>query len=140
MQKCKALTKAGHPCSQPAIGEDGCCLYHSADPKIVEIRREATAKGGRVQAQLRRIEALPNLATPREILKRCEELYHHLLALHVTPKQVEAACKLLAEARETYELILIEHRMKEALKALEARQYLPATYDNEQPEVEGDAE
>jgi hypothetical protein len=139
MEKCKALTKAGHPCSQPAIGEDGCCLYHSSDPKIVEIRREAPIRGGKVRAQLAKLETLPNLATPREILKRCEELYHHLLALHVTPKMVEAACKLLAEARETYELILIEHRIKEALKALEAQPYLPATYDHEQPETQNDA-
>jgi hypothetical protein len=141
MQKCKAITKSGRPCSQPAIGEDGCCLYHSNDPKIVEIRREAPVKGARVRAQLAKIETLPNLRTPREILKRCEELYQHLLAMRITPQAAAAACKLLEQARETYELILVEHRIKQALKALEGQEYLPASYDDDEdedvPEVEG---
>jgi hypothetical protein len=130
MQKCSAVTRAGRPCSQKAIGEDGLCFFHTQDPRLVAIRKEAPVKGARVRAQLAKIETLPNLRTPKEILKRCEELYQHLLAMRISHQSVIAACKLLEQARETYELILVEQRIKQALKALGEPEYLPASYDD----------
>lgn len=124
MEKCIATTKTGVPCTQRALGADGKCLYHSEDPAIVQIRQEARSLGGRKVIAERKLRVLPSLRSPRELIKRLEELYAALLEGRASPKQIIAATKLLAEAREAYQLIVIEERLNAALQKLDGEQYL----------------
>ena len=126
MTTCTAVTKSGEPCSQPALGSDGLCFFHSSDPAVVEQRVNARRLGGRSAAIAKRAHVLPSLAGPREMLKRLEELFNALINGQASPKQVTAATRLIAEARETYTLLVLEHRIKAVLEQLQTPPYISA--------------
>lgn len=118
--RCVELTRAGRPCTQPARGSDGRCFYHSNDPVIVAQRAAGRVTGGRVVSQMRTAALVGSLRSPREILLRIEELLHRLAAAELSPKAINAACRLLAEAREA---IALEARLRREERDDERRRF-----------------
>lgn len=109
---CSAITKGGSRCSRPALAGKQHCLMHDAGS--IELRREASRKGGyaRSNAERARKALLPAL-TSEDLLVTLSEVIRKAEKSEIEPGVVNCisgAARTMNEIRKSTE---IERRIEE---------------------------
>lgn len=120
--KCNAITKAGSRCSRPALAGKHHCLMH--DPESVELRREASRKGGRNRsAQARAQKLLPEVLEPGDLAAWLSNLFKTVMLGKVEPK-VGTACATIAKAILEAQTVAAQPAVEDLQEQLDALRVL----------------
>ena len=99
--KCFAITKGGNRCSRPALAGKPHCLMH--DPDSVELRREASRKGGKARSNhARAAKSIPHAMNVADLAGYLSQLFTSTVSGETEPKVASAAAgiaRVLLEAQ-----------------------------------------